>query len=629
MKKHIIVALIACTAFAHSCNYARKQAPAGAPPAVDSTYKELVDVFNSYSNNPEASDSDLVRLKENAASSYGKLRAAYFIAKANYLRFKNVKDSSVYFAKMGLQAGIEDTPATKSMMIQAYKLIALGYAGSSEHDSALAYAYKDIAISEKYKKNVADAYNTIAVVASAQGDTALMVQYLEKAISIEEDPGAKGTMYSNISDIYQQQKNYHAQYEALRKGERLLMLNKEDEVYLGIAWVNLAACFTNLKELDSAGLYAAKAMAMNRRHQNEVSDDYIIYGNVAAERKEQSAAAQLYKRALEMSAAEGAEINKIIAARKLGEAYSALGQWQQAALYADSSAKMSEVFYKSQLAQNIAKLETDVRIRSRESRISFLNTQEEDGRKMIRMQQLGIAGLLLLMAMLFALIYNSRKRMRLNAAKTKAEAETKQIQLEQRLLRTQMEPHFIFNSLAVMQSFIRDGDEEKSLKYLSTFAKLLRESLEHSREAVVPLSKELASLENYLHLQQMRFEGLFGYTVACPAALLQDESVLIPPMLLQPFVENSIQHGFKGMQSGGRIDISIAMQDKKLLISIADNGAGLSHAEAGSAIHKSLSTRITRERLGMLSADTGVQSDLQIMPRLPKGTIVEMAVPAV
>ncbi len=109
-----------------------------------------------------------------------------------------------------------------------------------------------------------------------------------------------------------------------------------------------------------------------------------------------------------------------------------------------------------------------------------------------------------------------------------------------------MEPHFIFNTLSALQSFIRFDEKEKSLKYISQFSKLLRSSLELSRQSYVPLNEELETIENYLSLQQMRFEYSFDYEIQRPKPI--HLLYWSPQCLIQPFVENAIIHGMNNQK---------------------------------------------------------------------------------
>jgi len=181
----------------------------------------------------------------------------------------------------------------------------------------------------------------------------------------------------------------------------------------------------------------------------------------------------------------------------------------------------------------------------------------------------------------------------------KLRIEKNNIELEQKFLRTQMNPHFIFNSLTSIQNYILDNESSKANHYLARFSKLIRLILDNSRNNEITLEKEIQTLDHYLTLQKVRMSSKFNYQIHISSDV-QLEEILIPPMLTQPFVENSIEHGLRFVESGGFINIDIR-KDDLLKITIEDNGMGIDKSIAMkkeySGYRKSLSTRIIKERI--------------------------------
>ncbi len=185
------------------------------------------------------------------------------------------------------------------------------------------------------------------------------------------------------------------------------------------------------------------------------------------------------------------------------------------------------------------------------------------------------------------------------------EKEKKNLQLEQRLLRTQMNPHFIFNSLAALQGLIYKKETKTVISYLSKFASLMRSILYHSREESIMLNDEISFIENYLKLQQLRFSDRFEYQISIDDKI-NPSNVSVPPMLLQPFIENSIAHGFKEKSDNkGQILIHFKKAKNMLTISIEDNGIGIEKAKklklTNNNKHKSLGIYTTIERIRKLN----------------------------
>lgn len=178
--------------------------------------------------------------------------------------------------------------------------------------------------------------------------------------------------------------------------------------------------------------------------------------------------------------------------------------------------------------------------------------------------------------------------------------------LEQKLLRSQMNPHFIFNSLSSIQSFIFENDPIEAGSYLSRFAELIRSILNNSREEFITIEKEIKTLQNYLDLQQLRYNKKFDYILDVDP-LIQPDLIRIPPMLAQPFIENAIEHGIKNLQGQGFISVSYTLmaEIKSVLLIIEDNGIGIKASKKlkskNPKNHTSLSTVIANERIDIFN----------------------------
>ena len=147
-------------------------------------------------------------------------------------------------------------------------------------------------------------------------------------------------------------------------------------------------------------------------------------------------------------------------------------------------------------------------------------------------------------------------------------------------LRSQMNPHFIFNALNSVNNFIAKSDERSANRYLSDFSTLMRAVLENSDEDFIPLSKELELLELYTKLEHSRFSDKFDYRITVDEDIDID-AFQIPPMLLQPYIENAIWHGLRYREDKGFLQIGIKQKDKLALeISITDNGIGRKNSAA-------------------------------------------------
>ncbi len=170
--------------------------------------------------------------------------------------------------------------------------------------------------------------------------------------------------------------------------------------------------------------------------------------------------------------------------------------------------------------------------------------------------------------------------------------------------RLQMNPHFLYNSLASIQNFFITKKPSEASSYLSKFSKLVRQILSSSTTEYVSLEEEFGSIQNYLALQKIRYAEMFDYVIEVDDEL-EPETISIPPMLAQPFIENSIEHGFKHKVTKGLIHISIKQKQGYFILEIADNGVGRAKAKEiekeERKDHQSMATTITTDRLAALN----------------------------
>jgi LytS/YehU family sensor histidine kinase len=204
-------------------------------------------------------------------------------------------------------------------------------------------------------------------------------------------------------------------------------------------------------------------------------------------------------------------------------------------------------------------------------------------------------------------------------------------EIEQRLLRSQLNPHFIFNAISSIQNYLFDrNDLSKALTYMSKLADLMRQILENSREENVTLSEEINTLNNYLALQQLRYNNQFGFHINVGSAINTDE-LLVPPLIAQPFVENAIEHGMIYRKEDGEVIINFDLRKDELVIKIKDNGKGFETVDKTSKVvsqkKKSLSTQITKERLKYISKLSNKKFHLLINSITGSGTEVTINLP--
>ena len=244
---------------------------------------------------------------------------------------------------------------------------------------------------------------------------------------------------------------------------------------------------------------------------------------------------------------------------------------------------LKDSIFKVQRAEKINELEQKYNKSKNEKTIKELAQQ-----KRIYLL-LAVAGLFALLGLIFFIRQQSLKN------------KQKILETEQRLNRARMNPHFFFNALSSLQSFALEGNDGKSIATnLSKFSHIMRETLESTYKEYVTVEQESDFLKEYLELQKMRFPQKFSYEINIAASVEPDDT-LIPSMILQPFAENSIEHGFAGINYPGHISLSFDKKGNDLHIHMSDNGKGLAVIPKENGEHISRATQIIRDRIYLLN----------------------------
>ena len=216
--------------------------------------------------------------------------------------------------------------------------------------------------------------------------------------------------------------------------------------------------------------------------------------------------------------------------------------------------------------------------------------------------------------------------------------EKKLAHVEMSALLAQMNPHFLFNSLNSIESYIVSNQTKAAAQYLNNFSRLMRLILQHSRSDYISLKEEINALELYLEMEHIRFKNKFQYGIYI-ARDLDTENIDIPPMLIQPYVENAIWHGLmhKSDRSNGMLILEISRKEDVLYCVIEDNGIGRKKAQALAAQKRtprkrSMGMSITQDRMKIMSQLYNLNTEVKVTDLYrkngePSGTRVELFIP--
>jgi len=450
--------------------------------------------------------------------------------------------------------------------------------------------------------------------------------YVEKAYQISRSlPGSriqtKAAIFNDLGGIAKLKGDSNA---AFAWYDSMLVISKKAEYQNGIgtAYSNRSLLYLANKKYDKALsdiLEAIKISEKTGRNYTRILDNIhaaniLIRLKKADEAKKHATLALNLAQKLKYYPEEEASAHLALA--QIGEI---TGNWKLA--FENYSAYKGGIdsLRNADVQKSMHDLETKYQTAEKEKRIAQLDN--ENKLKNIRLQRsriqiyaLIISVLLISLTVLFLYLRN-----RLKAQKQNAE-------LKQKLLRSQMNPHFMFNTLNAINQYIQTNKGNEASDYLAKYSKLMRQILENSAVEFVTLETEIEFLHNYMLMQQLRFNHSFRYQIIAPEGIDAD-NIEIPPMIAQPFIENSIEHGIRGMQNG-EIIVKFNLDTNNLKLSVTDNGKGIqATSEQKSGKHKSFAISITKERLMMFGNKPDALQIESPNPETGTGTLVTIDVP--
>jgi tetratricopeptide (TPR) repeat protein len=428
------------------------------------------------------------------------------------------------------------------------------------------------------------------LVNNLQYDSALV--YYSKALELNillNDVAGQANVYTSRAHVYQQLKQLN---KALKYQKMALKLRQDygHISLIGSSFTNIGTVYTLLTDYPKALYYFNEGLKIARKTHRT---DYVKFN---------------YQRIYDL--------------------YIAQKDYQKALEYNNLISVINDSILKNESQQKYSEYQDKYENEKKLQNIDFLTRQNEIQKLSLNQIHFTIyiliAALVLLFIIGILLFYQSKLNTR-----------HRQMELEQKLLRSQMNPHFIFNALIAIQSFIFKNESSEAAHYITSFARLIRLVLSNSREEFVSLQREIDTLSNYLSLQKMRFDNKFEYSLIVDPNL-ETEIINIPPMLAQPFVENAIENGVYGMGRPGKIVLSIREEDTNILIEVIDDGIGHTvgdqiNLKSGKS-QESPAMRITEERIANLNRKYQRKIRLQVLhtfdeKKQPNGTKVLLIIP--
>ena len=632
----------------------------GITEAIQSNYEKALQYYN-----------EALQLYENIGFKKG-IANCYNATGISYRNKGELRKSIVHFKKaIAIEEEIGSDHLSASLLNLGSSYEVLG-----NFDEAILYLKDALLIAEEdnNQQRVAYSINNLGLVYFKQGNYPLAQEHFKKSMYINEKLGDSISMahnLSNIGSIYKIQQYYD---KAMMSYERSLGIYERINSKLGVSSSlngigaiheengdykkaldhyldalrigkqigansetpnilnNIGGIYLAFKDYNAANRYftEAKEISLENESQETLCGAYIGLARTYANQKAYNRALSNVIKAEEISKKTGFLEYQKQASEVLSKIYNNIGNYKKALESHQQFKILNDSLFNKENVEKIAQLEYEYKYKQaldsaniRELKLTktVLTTSQEltKSRQNYLWAVIGILAISILSgSFVFYQKYNTVK------------IKNQNIVTEQKLLRSQMTPHFIFNSLSVLQGMILNKEEKKSITYLSKFSKLLRIVLENSRDKVVSLIQELDAIDNYMILQNLDTDPPYDYS------LVVDENIdinlfLIPPMLIQPFIENAIEHAFTADQEHREIEIHLSYSGNKLSCTITDNGIGIDAiSNKPNTKKKSLATTITGERLRLLAKDFNVSSGITIEDRKnyqKQGTQVTLIIP--
>lgn len=562
-------------------------------PAEEKIILYLRDSLNNYLHNMQLAearkllDSLQLVIPDN---SHWRLLSALYRSRSAYYVVDEKFDSARSFINKSQNLALK-YDSSKRLIVGAKIQIADILKDQKQYDSALHYAHEAYFLAKKVDTaGLPLICLRLSEINSAIGDLPAMRRYLFEGYRRSVQPAIKVVFTNNIASYYdkvdqtdsailflkaiEHDSTFSMPYYFAVKNENLgIYLRKKHKSTEGLSYLLSAVAVYRTLGMEDASTYFETAAA------------YRQLGDYATDKKYLDTAFNLAKPSNDYSL-----IKQIWQAK--AENYKADHQSLLAMAAMDSAMHSYKKEVDSSIIAESKDIEARYQLRDKDEKIAALAFANEVTRKINQQQRIILFTVLITVLLIIVIAYQFWTRRQI---KTKL----REVQMQQQMLRSQMKSHFLFNAMGVLKSFIREDNPERAIGYLNNFSKLLRLSIENARHNFVPLKSELAALEAYLQLMSMESEFPFDYKIDVKFPYEEDD-FLMPPMLLQPFTENAILHGFNGIKHKGEIVITIERDHHTLQCTIEDNGMGLKAGNSSSG-RKPLSTLITQERLALLT----------------------------
>ncbi|MDT8402473.1 MAG: histidine kinase, partial [Bacteroidales bacterium] len=403
----------------------------------------------------------------------------------------------------------------------------------------------------------------------------------------------------------------------------VLRISKEINWRAGIAagLGNLADVFHEMGEIDSSIIYRRYSLRLSQELTDceGISEEYLRLAELYLETGRYDSVLVLANKSLQKAVECNYPLRQSEALKFIADYYSSRDNYKDAYPVLQQYYAMQDSISSADVKKNIGELEAKYQTKVNEQQIELLTFENQLSSQRLRISILTVVILIILLLLIIYVFFMRRHQEKL-----------KEANLKQQLFLSQMNPHFIFNALGSIQNYLYKNKPEVTASYLARFSFLMRAILNNSSKMSISLSEEIEILKNYIELERMRLKNSFDYEIHFPKDL-ETDLIDIPPMMIQPFVENAIKHGLKEGKDDGRLIVSFKDNNKYVEVLITDNGVGIDETmKSNQSGHKSMALTIFNRRMQIYKKHSSKLPLPSIKDRSysgGQGTSVELCLP--
>ena len=495
-----------------------------------------------------------------------------------------------YFSKaLAINSELNDTLSISN----SYENIGSVYKDLADYDKAIIYQMKSLKIREKSNHpRLVNNYTALATVYQKLQDTINHFQYLNKAkiaISKNDNPDnfQMAIIHNEIAGYY----NTLNDMDSALVNYKLVAYYSEKGNWkrgMAVGYGNMAEVYSEYGEIDKAIAMHKKVLMLSLEIDDcmGITEEYSYLAGLYRESGKIDSSIILINKALQKTEECGLDHEKLSAYEFISEIYESIKEPAIALNFYKKARTLKDSLYNIEKHNSIIEIETQYETEKKEQQIELLSAENQIKNQNIKM---GLAFIILLIISIILGVYVQYTR--------KKQTILEQDKLKQKLFRSQMNPHFIFNALGSIQNYMYKNETKKAAQFLGNFASLSRSILKYSSEESIDLEKEIETLKNYIELERMRMKDSFDYEIVLSNDL-ETEFIHIPPMMIQPFIENAIKHGFRDIHKDGKLRIEFEDKTEYIKVVIIDNGIGLNISNQSKNMdHESMSTGIFNQRM--------------------------------